>query len=133
MTNIFANLQAETEKQQQVVDRKQSPATSSKTLRKKKPTSNPTQARDIMREMPRDMSSEVPRENSRDLPTRDEIQEFSFRLRDELKVKVQAEVPHQWQSEWFCCKKWMSKSRRQKGAKQRSGAYAVKPNSPAMN
>jgi hypothetical protein len=39
------------------------------------------------------------REEARDLPTRDEIQEFSFSLRDELKVKVQAEVPHQWQKE----------------------------------
>ena len=29
----------------------------------------------------------------------DEIQEFSFRLRDTLKVKVQAEVPHDWQTE----------------------------------
>ena len=27
------------------------------------------------------------------------MQEFSFRLRDELKVKVQAEVPHTWQKE----------------------------------
>ena len=45
----------------------------------------------------------TPRSNargkSRDLPTRDEIQEFSFHLRDELKVKVQAEVPHPWQKE----------------------------------
>jgi len=51
----------------------------------------------------RDLSRGVPRDNLRDivrgLPTRDDIQEFSFRLRDELKVKVQAEVPHQWQQE----------------------------------
>jgi hypothetical protein len=46
---------------------------------------------------PRQLSSENPRKLSRGLPTRDEIQGFSFRLRDELKVKVQAEVPHQWQ------------------------------------
>jgi signal recognition particle subunit SEC65 len=39
------------------------------------------------------------RENPRRRPTRDEIQEFSFRLRDEIKVKVQAEVPHAWQKE----------------------------------
>ena len=39
------------------------------------------------------------RRKSRDLPARDKIQEFSFRLRDELKVKVQAKVPHQWQKE----------------------------------
>lgn len=52
----------------------------------------------------RDVSSDKPREKSRgqsrDLPNRDEIQEFSFRLRDELKVKVQAEVPHSWQKEF---------------------------------
>lgn len=47
----------------------------------------------------RDSSRELPREPVQDLPTRDEIQEFSFRLRDELKVKVQAEVPHEWQDE----------------------------------
>ena len=47
----------------------------------------------------RDMSRGISREYTHDLPTRDEIQEFSFRLRDELKVKVQAEVPHQWQDE----------------------------------
>ena len=35
----------------------------------------------------------------RDFPTRDEIQEFTFRMRDEVKVKVQAEVPHLWQKE----------------------------------
>jgi hypothetical protein len=34
-----------------------------------------------------------------DLPTRDVIQEFSFQLRDELKVKVQAELPNGWQPE----------------------------------
>ena len=36
---------------------------------------------------------------TRSLPTRDEIQEFSFQLRDDLKVTVQAEVPYGWQSE----------------------------------
>ena len=56
---------------------------------------------------PRERSSDEARENirerrrkkARELPARDEIQEFSFRLRDELKVKVQAEVPHQWQKD----------------------------------
>ena len=54
----------------------------------------------------RDPSRDTPRGNSRKtspdrpaLPTRNEIQEFSFKLRDELKVKVQAEVPPQWQKE----------------------------------
>lgn len=47
----------------------------------------------------RDKTRETSREKSYDLPTRNEIQEFTFRLRDELKVKVQAEVPHKWQEE----------------------------------
>ena len=34
-------------------------------------------------------------------PSRDEIQEFTFRLRDEVKVKVQAEVPIHWQEELY--------------------------------
>lgn len=51
------------------------------------------------RATPRQGARDNPRENSRKLPTRDEIQEFSFRLRDSLKVKVQAEVPHEWQTE----------------------------------
>jgi hypothetical protein len=55
--------------------------------------------RDVSRDRPRTKSRNTPREKSRDLPTRNEIQEFSFRLRDELKVKVQAEVPHTWQQE----------------------------------
>ena len=54
---------------------------------------------DKSRESPHSLSSDFPRGFSRDLPTRDEIQEFSFRLRDTLKVKVQAEVPHEWQVE----------------------------------
>ena len=49
--------------------------------------------------MARRPTGESSRGKSRDLPSRDEIQEFSFRLRDHLKVKVQAEVPHQWQKE----------------------------------
>ena|SRR5258708_26705215 len=61
----------------------------------RKVTRQTTQYIDTIREI----SSENPRGLSRELPTRDEIQEFSFRLRDELKVKVQAEVPHHWQKE----------------------------------
>jgi hypothetical protein len=60
-----------------------------------KVTSESTQ----LREEPRTLSSDIPRKKSRGLPTREEIQEFSFHLRDQLKVKVQAEVPHQWQDE----------------------------------
>lgn len=54
---------------------------------------------DHPRKLSRDLSSEIPRQHPRERPTRDEIQEFSFRLRDTLKVKVQAEVPHEWQLE----------------------------------
>jgi len=61
----------------------------------RKSTQKPTSTRDNSRQG----SSENSREIVRELPTRDEVQEFSFRLRDELKVKVQAEVPHQWQDE----------------------------------
>ena len=60
---------------------------------------NSTQKSTPPRDNPREKSSEHPREKSRDLPTRNEIQQFSFQLRDELKVKVQAEVPHKWQKE----------------------------------
>lgn len=64
-------------------------------------------SRDMTRETPRNVPRETrrtrslsaPRSISRDHPTRDEIQEFSFRLRDELRVKVQAEVPPHWQGE----------------------------------
>ena len=33
------------------------------------------------------------------MPCQAVCQGFNFRLRDELKVKVQAEVPHKWQNE----------------------------------
>ena len=62
-------------------------------------TRKPTRARDKSRAISRDTIRARPRGKSRDLPTRDEIQEFSFTLRDQLKVKVQAEVPHQWHAE----------------------------------
>lgn len=60
-----------------------------------KATRKPARASKPSRGKPRESAREKPR----DLPTRDEVQEFSFRLRDELKVKVQAEVPHAWQAE----------------------------------
>ncbi len=59
----------------------------------------PARPRDRSRETPRDSARENTTLQARDLPSRDAIQEFSFRLRDELKVKVQAEVPHHWQQE----------------------------------
>jgi hypothetical protein len=70
---------------------------------KASPTEESTPAVTWDREMPSDLPREEARvrsrDFSRDLPNRDEIQEFTFRLRDELKVKVQAEVPHPWQKE----------------------------------
>ena len=77
------------EKEKQQVSRKATSKITRKTTRVREPS------RGSLRDTSRDHS----RRKSRDLPTRDEIQEFSFRLRDELKVKVQAEVPHQWQNE----------------------------------
>ena len=68
-----------------------------KPTRKKEPSSGMSGVKS--REKPRGRSRKETREQPLDLPTRDEIQEFSFRLRDELKVKVQAEVPHSWQRE----------------------------------
>ena len=59
----------------------------------------PGQTRDSSRDNVLDKPRDTSREFLRDLPTRDEIQEFSFQLRDELKVKVQAEVPYRWQDE----------------------------------
>jgi hypothetical protein len=64
-----------------------------------KGTRKPARALEPSREKPSDKSRGKSRRKSRDLPTRDEIQEFSFSLRDELKVKVQAEVPYKWQKE----------------------------------
>ncbi len=64
-----------------------------------KGTRKPARALEPSREKPSDKSRGKLRGKSRDLPTRDEIQEFSFSLRDELKVKVQAEVPYKWQKE----------------------------------
>ena len=62
-------------------------------------TSKVTWVRETSSDMSREESRMNPRESLESQPTRDEIQEFSFRLRDELKVKVQAEVPHKWQKE----------------------------------
>jgi|GEM_PF-5851882 len=62
-------------------------------------TSVPTRTITPVGNQPRSLSSEIPRKKPSKYPTREEIQEFSFRLRDQLKVKVQAEVPHRWQKE----------------------------------
>jgi hypothetical protein len=62
-------------------------------------TPNVTLVRETSSELSREVSRNDSRESSTKRPTRDEIQEFSFRLRDEIKVKVQAEVPYSWQEE----------------------------------
>jgi hypothetical protein len=59
----------------------------------------PTQQITWVRQQSSGNSRGKPRQKSRHVPTRNEIQEFSFRLRDQLKVKVQAEVPYRWQTE----------------------------------
>ena len=72
-----------------------------------KATQKITRPRQLSRQLSSMKSRSKSRETSRSkassnslaLPTRNEIQEFSFRLRDELKSKVQAEVPHQWPKE----------------------------------
>src|SRR5688572_9841374 len=62
-------------------------------------TSQITWVRETSSDMSLDQARKNPRDSSGSQPTRDEIQGFSFRLRDELKVKVQAEVPYRWQKE----------------------------------
>jgi len=80
----------------QAMQREQEESTQESTWKTtREPTVKPTPALDSSRDIPREKSREV----VRDLPSRDAIQGFSFRLRDELKVKVQAEVPHEWQQE----------------------------------
>lgn len=86
MGNLFANLQQVAEQQREAVV-EVSPTPTQHPLPTQDVTPTRAESRDNARVMPRD------------LPTRDEIQEFSFRLRDDLKVKVQAEVPAQWQDE----------------------------------
>ena len=76
---------------------------------------NIAQVRDNPRDIPlehprsntRDITRDEPRMNPRgkslstlrDLPAREEIQAFSFSLRDEITAKVQAHVPYKWQGE----------------------------------
>lgn len=57
------------------------------------------EASDIPRINSREVGREYSRKGQLEFPSRDDIQEFSFHLRDEHKVKVQAEVPYQWQDE----------------------------------
>jgi hypothetical protein len=96
--SIYAEaLKRRQEEENQQATKNKKPETTSKVTRES--TWESTRIRDTSRDKSREKSRENPREESRDLPSRDEIQGFSFRLRDELKVKVQAEVPHQWQTE----------------------------------
>jgi hypothetical protein len=101
MSNLFTDLEKTRAEQRKIVASK---AVGSKP----KPTRDLTRkatrprapSRDLSRDMSRGKSREKPRDTLRRFPTRDEIQGFTFQLRDELKVKVQAEVPHQWQTEF---------------------------------
>ena len=70
-----------------------------KTISTPEGTPKVTWVREPSSDLPREESRDYPRENSRERPSRYEIQEFSFRLRDEVKIKVQAEVPYSWQKE----------------------------------
>ena len=74
-------------------------ATEEKVTLTQESTPKVTWTREPSSDPPREEIREHPRENSSERPTRDDVQEFSFRLRDELKVKVQAEVPYSWQKE----------------------------------
>ena len=73
----------------------------------RKPAHKRGRTLDTSRHTSRDRSLNTLREGSRDrahnrpldLPSREEIQEFSFRLRDEVNVKVQPRVPHPWQKQ----------------------------------
>jgi len=90
MSNKAVTVYAEALKRKEEED-KQKPALDS--------TSKVTWERERSSDLSRIETREPSRVKSRVCPTRDEIQEFSFQLRDTLKVKVQAEVPHTWQKE----------------------------------
>ena len=116
--SLFTELNRESEKQKQQL--KPSSDASSNDKNKKdrvarKVTRKSTPPRDRSRESSRgksrhnprspvrdqvqDHTREMSRQSSREYPSRDEIQIFNFHLRDELRVKVQADVPHHWQKE----------------------------------
>ena len=94
MSNKAITIYAEAMRRKQEEDARLTSKGSTSTVTRKG-----TRVRDQSRAVSRDTARTRPRGKSRDLPTRDEIQEFSFSLRDQLKVKVQAEVPHQWHAE----------------------------------
>ena len=54
--------------------------------------------RDFLREGVSQSLDKSSRQARKALPSRDDIQELSFRLRYEVKVKVQAEVPVEWKA-----------------------------------
>lgn len=90
MSDLFTRLMVEGQHQKRQVETARN-ASDPAQKRTGEITPEPTYIRDASREIPRDIS--------RAFPSRDEVQGFSFQLRDELKVKVQAEVPHGWQEE----------------------------------
>ena len=96
MSNKSISVYAEALKRQKQEEKQKLPPSGKATS---KTTQKPTRVREPSRDGSRNTPRDEPRGKPRGLPTRDEVQEFSFRLRDELKVKVQAEVPHHWQKE----------------------------------
>ncbi len=94
MSDLFTKLMVEGQQQKQQVETSRRPPGPGH-----KGTVEITPEPTVVRDLSRATSRDNPRDIPRGLPSRDEIQGFSFQLRDELKVKVQAEVPHGWQDE----------------------------------
>ena len=96
MSNKAASVYAEAMKQNQTTRKTTSKPTGKTTG---KATSANTQPRPQVSDKSREVTRSRSRKQVRQLPTRDEVQELSFRLRDSLNVKAQAEIPHEWQQE----------------------------------
>ena len=103
--SVYADALKRNQEEQQLVPETAAPKSAPKSARKIARKRGKT--RDASRHTSRATAIDVSRERSRDrapgrslgLPSREEIQEFSFRLRDEVNVKVQPRIPHPWQKE----------------------------------
>lgn len=98
MSNQAVSVYAEALKRQQQ-ETHQKPARESAQEPAPRRDSSRDESRTNTRKIQREIKRNTPRSTVNDLPTRDDIQHFSFTLRDELNAKVQAHVPHQWQGE----------------------------------
>lgn len=98
MSDLFAKLMAEGQQQKEQVEAAKD---ARKSARKLARNSAPEPARNSAPEVAPELAHKSARAPGirRELPTRDEIQEFSFQLRDESNVRVQAAVPPEWQDE----------------------------------